>query len=661
MERIDLPGTEVGKSFSRRVLWRQALVGAVAFMVVALLAPWSLMLDSAGLSQLWRLCVEMGAIGVALSILLALPRVRAARAVFQRLALEPEKVEVDDVGPMAHLPFALTSRFIIAGALAAGGMAAPGIRPADLDDGRALSLALITFTIVCASAVVQYVAVRDATIRAIELSPIEPITAWLEREAMRMAPRQRVIRKILLAVVAPVALVGVGTLLVGQAQMRAFVDRDRTETAKQLAHTALDPIPGELTSGRDDAIAAAAAHGFFMAQQRGASLSSEQEQKSERLRGGQLRIAVAVEDGSATVRFTSELPTGVTSTGIWLALLAVALAALTGGAFGRTLASDLALATQQVSSLGTEVVLRGRARVAGPARFAVVAELGRSVEALAERFRVFAAASERALEVRASAQRMKQLLFASVSHDLKSPLNAILGFAELVRDEPLSQSQTENLDLVAGRGRELLALIETILDAARVEAGQLQLVVQPLPAAELLEDAIAKARDLHGPDHVDVAVDIAPDMPPIRIDPQHGARAVAVLIAHAMDTVVALQHKRIRVGVSPATDRPHMARLHIEYLADANRPSLLEAQLQGKLHASTGRGTVLRLSLSRAVVELHDGSVDVARGPQGTAVVACWLPLAPELLDDELPTARRTAPADPRPLDDVPTLVMRKK
>jgi len=642
-------GVEVGGIFARRVLVRLALVGLVAFFVVGLLAPWSLMLEAPGLFELWRVCFIVGVAGVALAVVLALPRMRRARRVFRGLALEPESVSPADVGTLAALPFVLTSRFVVAGALAATATALPGIRPEGLDDARAISLALLTFTIVAASAVVQYVALRDATIRAIEISPLEPITAWLEREAMRLGPRQRVTRKILLAVVAPVALVGVGAVLVAQAQVRAFVEESRAHTAMALVDIALTPIPGEVgVAGREDAVAAAAAQGFFIQKHR--QTLPEQGKARERLGSGQVRAAVPLEEGHATVRYAAELPGDVVTINVWLALLAVLVAAITGGLFGRLLATDLALATQQVSSLGTDMARRGVAKVAGPARFAVVADLGRSVEALAERFRTFAAAQERALEARASAQRMKQLLFASVSHDLKSPLNAILGFAELVRDEPLTQAQLESLDMVAGRGRELMALIETILDAARVEAGQLSLLPRAMKPDHLVRDAVLTARDLHGPKAVDVTIEIGGDLPRVEIDPTYGARAVAVLVAHAMDTASTVHSRRVRVrGSQPSEVRddegPPMVRLHIEYVAASNTPSLLEAQLRGKLHKQTGRGKVLRLSLARSIIELHRGRVEVGRGPHGAAVVTCWLPVAGEgvpFADEEPETLEAT-------------------
>jgi signal transduction histidine kinase len=270
-------------------------------------------------------------------------------------------------------------------------------------------------------------------------------------------------------------------------------------------------------------------------------------------------------------------------------------------------------------------------RVAGPARFHAVAQLGGSVEGLAERFRVFAAAQQRALRAKASAQRVKQLLFASVSHDLKSPLNAILGFAELVRDEPLSVAQAERLTMVSGRGRELFALIETILEAARVEAGQLKLEPRDLPAVELVRAALDKARDLHGGSVTEVVLELAPDMPPLRADPRRGPAALAVLIAHAMASASSAPGRAIRVsGTRPVAiagdPAGAAARLYIEHVATGSRPSLLEMQLSGRSSSASERGMVLRLSLARAIIELHGGRVDVSRGPHGAAVVSCLWP-----------------------------------
>jgi len=192
------------------------------------------------------------------------------------------------------------------------------------------------------------------------------------------------------------------------------------------------------------------------------------------------------------IRYSADLNPETITGSVAVGLLAVLVAGALGALFGRALADDLANATRSVRLLGTENVMRGSAQIARPARFAVVADLGRAIEELTERFRVFAGAQERALDARAAAQRMRGLLFASVSHDLKSPLNAILGFAELVSQDELTAAQRESLELITKRGRELLGLIETILDAARVEAGQLNLTPRPTNVGRLVAEGGAQ-------------------------------------------------------------------------------------------------------------------------------------------------------------------------
>jgi K+-sensing histidine kinase KdpD len=164
----------------------------------------------------------------------------------------------------------------------------------------------------------------------------------------------------------------------------------------------------------------------------------------------------------------------------------------------------------------------------------VVANLGEAIERLAARFRVFARAQRRAIRAREAATRMRGLFFASVSHDLKSPLNAILGFTELVRQgEVLTEDQQESLDQIERSGRELLALIETVLDAARVEAGQLSLVREPVEIADLLALAVEIGRDL-GP-RVAPPVEIAVSEPSVtvRVDRVQLARALAAYVGQA--------------------------------------------------------------------------------------------------------------------------------
>ncbi len=618
----------IASNYAGRVLLRQLLIGSSATIAVMLLAPWMLALESRNLGALWARVAISGVVGVGLSALLGVQRLRESRAVLQALSLEPERVEPAHVGLVADVPIALTWRFVLAFSFASSLLAMPALVSPNGDAVRAVSLALLACAIFSAAAVVHFVAVRDATISAIERAPFEAISSWLDHESMRTAPERRIVRKMLMAIAVPVAVVSLGSLLVVQAHARAQAERERSMLAVSLARVALEPFDSERDLvGREEAVAAAEAYGFWVRVEPGGGLHDDA--IDSRVVGRQFEVRASFADSGdehALVRFGADVSSGGPPPAVLVALVAVFVASLLGVALGRLLAADLALASRQVAALSTESVLRGEPQVGGAARFGLVADVGRSVERLTARFREFAAAQQRALHLKAAAQRMKQLLFASLSHDLKSPLNAILGFSELIRDEELSREQLESLDMVSGRGRELLAMIETILDAARVEAGQLKLVTESVSARDFVDRGLSKALDLMGHKSVEVTVELAQDAPSIRVDILRGSAALAVFVAHAMSEAAEGKRGVVRIRATGPSDSSGMPCIHIEHASPRTRPSQLEEQLRGRSPTQAARGTALRLSLARAIVELHGGRVEVGRGPRGEAVLTSFWP-----------------------------------
>ncbi|MGA0569263.1 ATP-binding protein [Variovorax sp. VNK109] len=90
---------------------------------------------------------------------------------------------------------------------------------------------------------------------------------------------------------------------------------------------------------------------------------------------------------------------------------------------------------------------------------------------------------EKALE----ANRMKSNFLAAVSHELRTPLNSILGFSELIRDLAPDTTLRKYGDLVHRSGKHLLALVGTVLDLAKIEAGRMELTPERIDMRELLE------------------------------------------------------------------------------------------------------------------------------------------------------------------------------
>jgi signal transduction histidine kinase len=614
---------DAARNFARGIIARQVVTGIGAYCAIVLLSPNLIVLEWTMTKSVLSIGSALSIVALASSVLASLLRLRRHRELLRALSAGTQPVRAQEISDLAQLPSALTLQsFVISTIFGLIGIL-PGVRPEKLDQGRAVSLLILAITIVGAASLILYVVIRAATVRLLEVGPIEPIAMLLESQELHQIPRLRLLQKFLLAVVAPVTLVGVGAVLITHAHLRTLTEQSRKNTALLLARIALDPGQGK-GDARNDAVAAAAQHGFLA---RITGPRREGDPTFSREADGELVLSVPLDDKQADVRFSAELDPAVTTEGAAIAIAFGLLAALFGVLIGRALSADLQLATHRVRLLGTESVLRGATQIARPARFRLVAKLGRAIEVLAERFRIFAGAQERALEAQEAAQRMRGLLFASVSHDLKSPLNAILGFAELVGHEELTASQRESLALIANRGRELLALIESILDTARVEAGQLTLMPRPTEVALLATEAVRRARELAGDAQHEVVLEVAEGLPEIPVDFAYAARAFAVVVAHGIRTAAADPTSRaVRVRATRLAEPDQGVRIDIELGSRNTTPAELEA-LFARRATSRGRGLTLGLSLARSIMELHGGVVKVEGTPDGAPVVQCSVPL----------------------------------
>lgn len=117
----------------------------------------------------------------------------------------------------------------------------------------------------------------------------------------------------------------------------------------------------------------------------------------------------------------------------------------------------------------------------------------------------------RAKEEAEQANRAKSEFLSRMSHELRTPLNAILGFAQLMeydQDEPLSPSQSESIKHITQAGWHLLALVNEVLDLARIEAGRMQMHLERVMLAQAVQECIdlvsplSSERQLKVEDHV---------------------------------------------------------------------------------------------------------------------------------------------------------------
>lgn len=117
----------------------------------------------------------------------------------------------------------------------------------------------------------------------------------------------------------------------------------------------------------------------------------------------------------------------------------------------------------------------------------------------AERHGATAARMRRAMEEAERANEQKSIFLAKMSHQLRTPLNAVIGYSEiLLEDAEEKQDQTliEDLRRINAAGKHLLSLVTSVLDLNKIEAEKTELVVEPFDVSRFMDDVIATSRSL---------------------------------------------------------------------------------------------------------------------------------------------------------------------
>jgi signal transduction histidine kinase/CheY-like chemotaxis protein len=120
---------------------------------------------------------------------------------------------------------------------------------------------------------------------------------------------------------------------------------------------------------------------------------------------------------------------------------------------------------------------------------------------------------EKAHAAAEQASKAKAAFLASMSHEIRSPLNAMIGFTSLLRETTLTPEQAEYADTFAAVGSHLKDLVDGILDLSKVESGQLELEEVPFDLIACVEDAAGIVAPLAEDKHLTLAALTAPDIP----------------------------------------------------------------------------------------------------------------------------------------------------
>jgi len=229
------------------------------------------------------------------------------------------------------------------------------------------------------------------------------------------------------------------------------------------------------------------------------------------------------------------------------------------------------------------------------------------------------------------ANKMKAAFLAAMSHELKTPLNAVLGFSEIIRDEVLGPVGHDGYREYAGdihkSGTRLLSVINDVLDVSRLEGGLLTIEARAEHVLDVAEAAVKLARGITQ-DKRKIEIDVPADLPALQVDPRRLAQALGNLLANA----VKFTHETGKVRLAARLQPDGGLHLLVEDtgigMAQETIAAALEPfrQLDGSL-ARRFEGAGLGLSISKALAELHGGALSVRSAVgEGTTVTIALPP-----------------------------------
>jgi len=237
-----------------------------------------------------------------------------------------------------------------------------------------------------------------------------------------------------------------------------------------------------------------------------------------------------------------------------------------------------------------------------------------------------------------AANRAKSVFLANMSHELRTPLNAILGFSSLMRREPqLTDTQVESLDIINRSGEHLLALINDVLEMAKVEAGRLQLEIAPFDLGGMVHDVADMMRSRAEQKGLYLQLDQSSQVPRYIFGDQARLRQILVnLVGNAMKFT---QTGGVIIRLSVKQDDRQYLLIEVEDSGPGIGPEDQERIFKPFVQlakVAEQKGTGLGLTITKQFVELMGGRIAVESTLGNGSLFRVELPV--ELAD--LPTAQ---------------------
>jgi CheY-like chemotaxis protein len=229
----------------------------------------------------------------------------------------------------------------------------------------------------------------------------------------------------------------------------------------------------------------------------------------------------------------------------------------------------------------------------------------------------------------------KARFLANMSHELRTPMNAIIGFTSLLLDDAalhLTDRHRRSLERVSRNARDLLQLINNVLDLSKIDAGRMDVFSEPTDLGDLLERAISVVEPLKQGRSVELVTQFQEGLPTMRTDRTKLQQILINLLSNAVKFTPEGEVKIAAERLGPDRVRIAVSDTGVG-ISDADLPYIFEEFRQvGSTNRRTqasavGAGTGLGLPITRRLVDLLGGKMSVSSRPGEGSVFSVILPI----------------------------------
>jgi K+-sensing histidine kinase KdpD len=334
--------------------------------------------------------------------------------------------------------------------------------------------------------------------------------------------------------------------------------------------------------------------------------------------------------GALTIRAQERSLTTLPSWGLLFATLAGIVAIQLARRVAAATGHDVSEAASEMSTVSPRDIRSVTMHIARPQSVPEVRDTALALDTLAAALLRMNDDRARALTVRTEAARVRSFVLASISHDLRAPLNSVLGFADLLlsgAEGEVTAEQRTSLEALRRGGVELLRLVRDFLDQARLDAGRMVIEHTRVSVDELIERAreevVLRSRVELTPEAITLEGEVGLH---VLGDFERLSYAAGVFVAFAL--LRSGSNGRVAVRVRGEGD---LVLLTVHGGGTTPSREALAHMFEPYDFAPSGArapaGISLAASVARGVIRLHSGQVRAMPSPEGGIVLVVELPV----------------------------------